>query len=81
MGASIERRVTVAACLLSKSARHKAFAYARWSKDENVLVRPDPGGLLRQGTDHALVEAAGGTIVDLLHARVRRAQLGIFQAS
>ena len=39
-----------------------------------------PGGLLRQGTDHAFVGAAGGTIVDLLHACVRRAQLGIFQA-
>ena len=29
-------------------------------------MRLDPSGLLRQGTDHALIESAGGTIVDLL---------------
>ena len=29
LGASVERHVTIAACLMSKSARHKAFAYAR----------------------------------------------------
>src|SRR5579871_4164966 len=43
-------------------------------------MRSDPGGLLRQGTDDALIEAASSAIVDLLHASVRRAQLGILQS-
>ena len=50
-------------------------------KDEDVLVRSDPGGLLSQGPDNALIEAASGAIVNLFDAGVRRAQLRIFQAS
>jgi hypothetical protein len=41
--------------LSAKSAGHKALAHARWTKDEDVLVRADPSGLLRQGTDHAFI--------------------------
>ncbi len=81
LGASVERRVTIAACLLRQSTRHKALAHPRWPQNENVLVRPDPSGLLRQGTDHTLIETPSGAVVDLLNTSVRRAQLGILQAS
>jgi hypothetical protein len=39
-------------------------------------VRPDPSGLLRQGTDHALVEAA---LVYTGSTRVLRADLDTFE--
>jgi hypothetical protein len=44
-------------------------------------VSPDPGGLLRERADHALIEPACSAIVNLFNASVRRAQLGILQAS
>ena len=39
---------------VGQGTRHEALAYAGWTKDENVLVRPDPGGLR-----HALIELEG----------------------
>jgi hypothetical protein len=34
---------------------------------------------MSQGTDHALIQAASGAVIDLLHARIGRTQLGVFQ--
>jgi len=50
------------------------------SRDEDVLVRASPCGLLREGTNYALIESAGSAKVDLSDAGARLAQLGILKA-
>ena len=80
LGASIERQVTIAACLLRQSASDETLPDTSWPKDENVFVRANPGGLLRQRADDALIESAGCAIVDLsTQAFVR--SLAFFQTS
>ena len=78
LGAGVQSRVSIAAGFLRKSAGHEAFAHAGWSQHEYVLVLSDPSRLLRQRADHAFVQAACATIVDVFDASVG-AELGVIE--
>ena len=66
-GAREQSRVAVAAGLLCQGAGDKAFADARWPEHEDVFVILDPGRFLCQSANHAFVQPARRTIVDVFH--------------
>src|SRR5205807_128608 len=67
--ASVQRRVSIATRFLRERTRDETLADAGRSEYENILVIRRPARLLSQRSDHALVEPARRTIVDLFHAR------------
>jgi hypothetical protein len=63
LGASVERRLAIATSLLRQGACHEALAYARWAKDENVLMRPDASEDLTWTLEAGIQLFRGGRII------------------